>query len=255
MSLLPNIIFLHGWGQSAQVWHQQMTHFSPLTRTYAINLPGHGGACDVKQTQWITHLTQDVEHHINTHKQPTILVGWSLGGQIALALQAELQDKLAGLVLVSTTPTFRQQHDWLHGCSDEVWQGFEQASQQQTPKLMQRFFQMMLHGDKLSRKDMKNIAKVTINKGYPPTNQGLTTGLNLLSDLDNRACLGDIQLPTLVIHGAQDVIVPTKAGQYLAAHIPNTQLQIFEDCGHAPFLTHHVAFNQLLESWWKNLSM
>ncbi|MDQ6980196.1 MAG: alpha/beta fold hydrolase [Ghiorsea sp.] len=255
MTSLPNIIFLHGWGQSTQIWHQQITYFSPFTRTYTINLPGHGGAGDIKEPQWIAHLNQEIEYHINTHQQPTILVGWSLGGQIALTLQAALQDKLAGLVLVSTTPAFRQQNHWLHGCSDEVWQGFEQASQQQTPKLMQRFFQMMLHGDKLSRKEMQNIAKTAINKESPPTTQGLATGLNLLSDLDNRPFLGDIQLPTLVVHGAQDVIVPTKAGQYLAARIPNTQLQIFEDCGHAPFLTHHVAFNQLLESWWKNLSM
>ena len=248
----PIMIFLHGWGQSTQIWHQQIKHFSPLTRTYAINLLGHGGAPDMPQEEWTQHITDEI-NHISQGK-PVLLVGWSLGGQIALRIQQHI-NHLAGLVLISTTPCFRQQEDWSHGCSDEVWQGFEQASQQQTPKLMQRFFQMMLHGDKLGQKEIQYIAKTAINKENPPTNQGLATGLNLLSDLDNRAFLGDIQLPTLVVHGAQDVIVPIKAGQYLAAHIPNTQLQIFEDCGHAPFLTHHVAFNQLLESWWKNLSM
>ncbi|MCF6208837.1 MAG: alpha/beta fold hydrolase [Ghiorsea sp.] len=254
MTSLPNIIFLHGWGQSAQIWHHQTSYFSPLSRVYHVNLPGHGGACDIPQALWLEHLSQEIQHHIHTQQQPTILVGWSLGGQIALALQQQLNN-LAGLVLVSTTPTFRQQDDWQHGCSDEVWQGFSQAAGEQNPKLMQRFFQMMLHGDKLTRKDMQSIAKTSIDKQQPPSQQGLTAGLQLLSDLDVRTPLSGIQRPTLVVHGAQDVIVPTQAGQYLAAHIPHAQLQIFEDCGHAPFLTHHVAFNQLLEQWCKNLSM
>jgi len=254
MAKLPHIIFLHGWGQSAQIWHQQTKHFSPLTRSYAINLPGHGGSPDITTKAWLTHLQQEIQYHINTHNQPTMLVGWSLGGQIVIKLQQELKG-LSGLVLVSTTPRFRQHHDWMSGSSDEVWQGFSQAAETQNPKLMQRFFQMMLHGDKLSRHALRDIAKTAINKDNPPTAQALQAGLSYLSDLDLRQNLTSITCPTLVVHGQQDVIVPVAAGQYSAQQIPHAELQIFEDCGHAPFLTHHVAFNQLLESWWKNLSM
>ena len=253
MAKLPHIIFLHGWGQSAQIWHQQTQHFSPLTRSYAINLPGHGGSPDIATEAWLSHLQHEIQHHIDTHKQPAILVGWSLGGQIAIQLQQKLEG-LTGLVLVSTTPRFRQHHDWKHGCSDEIWQGFQQAASEQNPKLMQRFFHMMLHGDKLSRKDMQTIAKQAINKSFPPTTQALQTGLHFLSAFDFRHHLKAMALPTLVVHGQQDVIVPIEAGQYLAQHIPHAKLHIFEDCGHAPFLTHHIAFNQMVESWWKNIS-
>jgi pimeloyl-[acyl-carrier protein] methyl ester esterase len=254
MTTLPHIIFLHGWGQSVQIWHQQIKHFTSLTRVYAINLPGHGGSNDIAQDTWLAHLQDEIQHHIDTHRRPTILVAWSLGGQLALTLAQKLQG-LAGLALISTTPCFRQKSDWLHGCNDEVWQGFNQAANEQNPKLMQRFFQMMLHGDKLQRKAMQHIVKTAIDKHHPPTSQGLQTGLYFLSELDLRDTLQEIKLPTLVVHGAQDVIVPKDAGQYLATHIPQTQQQIFQDCGHAPFLTHHVAFNQLLESWWKHISV
>ncbi len=250
----PHIIFLHGWGQSVQVWKQQIKHLTPLTRAYAINLPGHGGASDIPQKNWFTHLTQEVQHHIDTHKQPTILVGWSLGGQIALEIHKNISG-LAGLALVSTTPSFRQQQDWNHGCNDDIWQGFNQATTEQNPKLMQRFFQMMLHGDQLNRKELQIIARKAIDKTNPPTTQGLQSGLSLLSSLDLRHTLYDISLPTLVVHGAQDIIVPIQAGQYLEEQIPQAELHVFEDCGHAPFLTHHTAFNQLLEQWCKNLSM
>lgn len=253
----PMMIFLHGWGQSAQIWHQQIKHFSPIAHTYAINLPGHGGAVDVfqgvkTQDDWMKHITDEI-NHISQGK-PVLLVGWSLGGQIVLSVQQHI-NHLAGLVLLSTTPCFRQQEDWSHGCNDEVWQGFSQTAQTQNPKLMQRFFQMMLYGDKLTRKAMQTIAKKAINKQQPPTQQGLQSGLNLLSSLDLRKNLARIAVPSLVVHGVQDVIVPAQAGEYLAANTTNSELHTFEDCGHAPFLTHHAAFNQQLEAWWKNLSM
>ncbi len=248
----PTIIFLHGWGQSAQIWYQQIKHFSPLARTYAINLPGHGGAPDVSQDEWTQHITSEI-NHISQDK-PVLLVGWSLGGEIALKIQQHIH-RLAGLILISTTPCFRQQKDWPHGCSDEVWRGFTQASQQQTPKLMQRFFQMMLHGDTLTRKAMQTFAREAINKQQPPTQQTLQTGLSLLSSLDLRETLARISVPSLVIHGMQDVIVPVHAGEYLARKITNAKLHIIQDCGHAPFLTHDVTFNQQMEAWWKNLSM
>jgi len=249
----PHIIFLHGWGQSVQIWHQQTNFFTSLMPTYAINLPGHGGASDMKQDIWLKHVTQAIQQRIDTHQQPTILVGWSLGGQIALKVHQDIVG-LTGLVLTATTPCFRQQNDWLHGCSDEIWQGFEQAATAQNPKLMQRFFQMMLHGDKLSRKDIQYIAKTAMDKTSPPSTQALQAGLHFLSKFDLRNTLKYMKLPTLVIHGAQDVIVPVAAGQHLAQHIPNAEQHIFQDCGHAPFLTHHAEFNRLLEQWWKNIS-
>ncbi|MDQ6983839.1 MAG: alpha/beta fold hydrolase, partial [Ghiorsea sp.] len=237
----PIMIFLHGWGQSAQIWHQQIKHFSLLTRTYAIHLPGHGGAPDIPQEEWTQHITDEI-NHISQGK-PVLLVGWSLGGQISLNIQQNL-DNMVGLGLISTTPCFRQQDDWFHGCSDEVWQGFSQAAKMQNPKLMQRFFHMMLHGDKLSRKDLQHIAQTAINKRNPPSTLGLQAGLSLLSSLDARDNLSDIKLPTFVAHGANDAIVPLQAGQYSSQFIPNSEIHTFEDCGHAPFLTHHAAFNQ-----------
>ncbi|MDX8381497.1 MAG: alpha/beta fold hydrolase [Ghiorsea sp.] len=251
---VPHFIFLHGWGQSAQIWHQQMHNYTCFEDASFINLPGHGGANESHQGDWLSHLTEQIQHDIDDHNQPSILIGWSLGGQIALAIETQLSD-LKGLVLISTTPSFRQSCNWSPGCSDEIWQSFSQAALSSTPKIMQRFFQMMMIGDNLSRTELQHMAKESINKETPPTPQALQTGLTLLSSIDLRSNLKKISLPTLIINGAQDVIVPLAAGQYLADHVPNAKIHVFQDCGHAPFLSHHVAFNQVLELWWKNLSM
>ena len=246
------LVFLHGWGQSEQVWYQQTTHFANQALT--INLPGHGGNNDTPAFQWVEYLTHQLEA---IEAENIILIGWSLGGQVAISLEKELRETkgISGLVLVSTTPCFRQKPNWDFGCSDDVWDAFLNSAETQNPKLMQRFFQTMLHGDILSRSERNSIAKDAVNRHHPPSPHGLKAGLELLSDLDLRDDMQHISIPTLVIHGQQDAIVPVHAGQFLVENISTSQLHIFQDCGHAPFLTHHAAFNLLLEQWWKNISM
>ena len=245
------LVFLHGWGQSSRVWYQQRHTFDG--NSHWLNLPGHGGGPGLESGQWLAYLAKEITAIADS--RPLILIGWSLGGQLAVALQQHIQTISRGLVLVSTTPAFRQRSDWPHGCSDEVWQGFSDAAMQQDSKLMQRFFQMMLHGDQLSRSDRNSIAREAIDKRQPPNFESLQHGLELLSSLDLRQELQDITVPTLIIHGQQDIIVPVEAGHYLAEHIPHSESHIFQECGHAPFLTHHAKFNQLLEQWCKKLSV
>ncbi|MDX8382500.1 MAG: alpha/beta fold hydrolase [Ghiorsea sp.] len=243
-----NIIALHGWAQSSQIWFQQ-----PFL--HSLNLPGHGG-CQLRESEdWLNHL--ETEILLLAKDKPFILMGWSLGGQLALAIEQRLRDAqhIKGLILVSSTPCFRQQHDWQHGCSNDIWQGFSQAAQQENTKLMSRFFQMMLHGDKLSRQERNQLAIQAINRHLKPSSAALTSGLSLLSTLDSRPSLQSITTPTLIIHGQQDAIVPIQAGEYLAQNIPSSQFHTFKDCGHAPFLSQHSKFNQLLESWCQNISM
>jgi len=250
----PNtkLVFLHGWGQSEQVWYQQTDYFAEQSLT--INLPGHGSRAEAPADQWIEQIVAELK---GIKLENIILVGWSLGGQLAIAVEKELRDKkrIFGLVLVSTTPCFRQKPDWDFGCSDDVWSAFQSSAETQDPKLMQRFFKTMLHGDILSRSERNSIAKDAVNRHHPPSTKSLKAGLELLSNVDSRQNIQKISIPTLVVHGQQDAIVPVQAGQFLADNINTSQLHILQDCGHAPFLTHHAAFNDLLEQWWKNISM
>jgi pimeloyl-[acyl-carrier protein] methyl ester esterase len=49
--------------------------------------------------------------------------------------------------------------------------------------------------------------------------------------------LGAIKVPTLVLHGERDGIIPVDAGRYLADRLPLGRFVGFEDTGHAPFLS------------------
>jgi pimeloyl-ACP methyl ester carboxylesterase len=58
-----------------------------------------------------------------------------------------------------------------------------------------------------------------------------------LYDVDLRPQLTSISLPTLIIHGERDAIVPVRAAEELAAHLSNHQLLILPGAGHVPTMT------------------
>lgn len=234
------IIFLHGWAQSRQIWYNQ---FEPFAGAIFLNLPGHGGAAELPAAQWLDHLREQLP------EEPVDLVGWSLGGMLAMQLAAAQPERVARLALVSTTPRFTAASDWPHGSGSELFAGFRDAVMTGTPKSLNRFFMLMLHGDAISRSDYNTIARAAVDRDKRISPAGLAEGLELLEQLDLRETVARIQQPTLVIHGDQDAIVPVGAGDWLAGELANARRERFSACGHAPFLTQAEQFNAILQTW------
>ncbi|ATX78465.1 carboxylesterase BioH (pimeloyl-CoA synthesis) [Mariprofundus aestuarium] len=235
------VVFLHGWAQSRQIWCNQLETFADAL---FLNLPGHGGAADFPADAWVETIVEQLPD------KPCHLVGWSLGGMLAMQIAAAFPERIASLALVSTTPRFRIGENWPFGSSSEVFNGFRMAVESASPKALNRFFALMLHGDELNRSDYNRLAKAAVDREKRVSEAGLKGGLELLEQLDLRELVKAIKQPTLVIHGEGDAIVPVEAGQWLADMIPNSQQQLFNTCGHAPFLTQEDKFNKTVQTWW-----
>ena len=238
------LVFLHGWGQSGCIWFQQRQAFPDAI---FINLPGHGGAADAPADQWLQIVADQLPD------APAVLVGWSLGGMLAMAIACRWPERIAALALIASTPSFRLRDGWAHGCDQVVFADFEKAAVSQSPKIMNRFFALMILGDGLSRSAYNALARQAVNRQCPTTAAGITTGLALLISIDLRDQLHGLSMPTLVMHGEQDAIVPFAAGLALVEALPDSRLQAFSHCGHAPFLTQPEAFNTSLYNWWQIL--
>jgi len=239
------LVFLHGWAQSRQIWFQQCDAFPDAL---FLNLPGHGAdnTAEISTYQWLDHLHAQLP-------DSCVLVGWSLGGMLALKLAVAFPQRIHALALISSTPCFRQQSDWSAGCDEQLFSAFEQALASQSPRILNRFFSLMLHGDKISRADYNRLAKLAVDRSHPASRQGLQQGLALLASLDTRTSIQQINRPTLLLHGQEDAIVSAESTDWLAKNIKNSQTHVFEHCGHAPFLTQPERFNTILNDWWTSL--
>jgi len=101
------MIFLHGLASNATRWHELMSNLDMNEKSYllAMDLRGHGHSMTYRKftrQDWCN----DIQALINTTNRPTILVGHSMGAQIALDYASQNQAHLQGLLLID--PVFPQ---------------------------------------------------------------------------------------------------------------------------------------------------
>jgi len=108
-SLQSPLVFIHGSGESSQVWRLQVAHFG-TSRAFAIDLPGHGERADTLPPQVSVLDYARVAHEIifqELHLNAPIIAGHSLGGAIALTMALEYASELGGLILIGTGARLR----------------------------------------------------------------------------------------------------------------------------------------------------
>ncbi|MDX8402290.1 MAG: alpha/beta fold hydrolase [Mariprofundaceae bacterium] len=236
-------VFLHGWGQSARIWAPLAARF-PGARF--LDLPGHGAAPSVPGEAWLDHIAEQLPD------TPLCLVGWSLGGILAMDLALAMPDRVRALVLVATTPRFCMAADWPHGCAPALFADFRRALEADDARLAERFFLLMLQGSGMSRAGMRALSRAVVDKARPPRPDALATGLAWLERRDLRAQIPRIRQPALVVHGRGDAIVPEGAGRWLAGHLPDGRLARIGG-GHAPFLAETDAFVHAVSTFLETL--
>jgi pimeloyl-[acyl-carrier protein] methyl ester esterase len=115
------------------------------------------------------------------------------------------------------------------------------------PGAMGEFFKRMFSEGELSGEQYQMMVKEIVIPGRQPAPEVALQGLDILAEADLRQLLPMIDIPVLLLHGSEDTICPCGASGYMAERIPNVSLDIFNGCGHAPFISRPGEFNQCLE--------
>jgi len=73
--------------------------------------------------------------------------------------------------------------------------------------------------------------------------------MRVIDGFDLTAAAATISVPTLVVHGTRDYIVPLSRAQELAALIPNSEMVVMEGAGHVPMMSSPEAVVSIIEKW------
>ena len=238
----PDLVLLHGWGLHGGVFDTLVPRLTPYFRVTRVDLPGHGRSRESAMPATLTELTALVAAAL---PQPTLLLGWSLGGLVAQRLALDFPTHLTGLVLSNTTPRFVSTTDWPQGMAPETLAEFAHSLSLDYRETLQLFLSLQVRGDEAARSTLRALRDSLFAHGEPDT-ASLATGLALLRDSDLRVESRRIAVPTLVLGGGYDRLTPPEAGAALAREIPGARLQIFPKSAHAPFLSHAPAFDAAL---------
>ena len=227
------LVLLHGWGMNLRVFDGLRAALVAQYRVTAIDLPGHGRSAwtaDASPQQQLAELAAILPHGAT-------LVGWSLGGQLALQLAGDPALAVRSLVLIATSPRFVRAVDWPHGLSAETLRQFATQLEVDAASSIADFLELQVRGS-LDAATVHSTLHSSLQQHGAADAQALSAGLALLEHNDLRELARRIDVPALVIAGQNDRVTPPQAAQALAQLMPQAQLLQLKRAGHAPFLSH-----------------
>jgi pimeloyl-[acyl-carrier protein] methyl ester esterase len=184
-----------------------------------------------------------LEAALSSRSEPWLLVGWSLGALLALRAALKLPALLRGLVLVSGTARMCADHDY-PGANPRALRTMQARLSRDPGRVLSDFAGACLapDGDETLRARYLDQARQ-----FPAAE--LTLGLDALAILDLRAQAATLAVPTLLVHGECDAIIPVESARALAAQAPGARLEILEHRGHALPLTAPLDLARLIRSF------
>ena len=233
----PALVMLHGWSMSSAVFSEAIEAFSSSFRVLAPDLRGHGES-EPGPGYRLADLADDVTAWLEqTVEDEVSLLGWSLGGQVALRMTGNLQKKVARVILQSTTPRFVAGDGWSAGLPAGQVKAMRRDLRRNYRKAMGDFFSRQFEEGEMSQERFWRVVDFAVRAGRLPPDEVALETLDTLAQADLRAELSQIDAPVLVVHGEMDRIIPFAAGAYLAEQLPFARLAALPGAGHAPFLS------------------
>ncbi|MEJ2199880.1 MAG: alpha/beta fold hydrolase [Desulfuromonadaceae bacterium] len=231
------LVMLHGWAMASAVFAPALEALSGEFRVLAPDLRGHG-ASDPGRGYSFADFAEDLSYWLDAlGLQRPHLLGWSMGGQIALELCRSRPARIDRLLLVSSTPRFAAADGWPHGLPPGQVRNMSRTLSRDHRAALERFYQRLFVGETAAAEGAAQLFRqVDQNSGLPAAATALAA-LETLANTDQRSLLGDIFRPTLITHGEEDVIVPVTAGAFLAEAIAGARLLRLPGLSHAPFLS------------------
>ena len=245
------IVFHHGWPLSSDDWDTQMLFFlANGYRVVAHDRRGHGRSAQVSDGHDMAHYAADaaaVADHLDLRN--AVHIGHSTGGGEVAAYVARHgipAGRVAKAVLVSAVPPIMLKTDrYPGGLPIDVFDGLRAGLAANRAQFFRDVAAGPFYG--FNRPDAKVDEGVIDNwwrQGMMGSAKAHYEGIKAFSETDQTDDLKAITVPTLVLHGDDDQIVPYKnAGVLQAEILPNATLKIYEGFPHGMLTTHADILN------------
>ncbi len=160
-------------------------------------------------------------------ERPTIM-GLSFGGAVALELATEISEAINSLVLTGIASNFGHRM-----ATDLVLHALEHYPLPQNSPMINQFFNLLHAG----KPDSRSFADLIVQRCWTTDQMVMVRRLRALAAFDVSDRLWQISVPTLVVAGTRDVIVPSDRQINLARSLTTSSYRQLEGAGHIGFLT------------------
>jgi non-heme chloroperoxidase len=239
------ILFLHGWPGSYKLFEYQFDQLPKFGyRCIGIDTRGFGNSDKPFSGYGYDRLADDVRGVIDALDLHDItLAGHSTGGAIALRYMARhLGYGVSKLALfAAAAPSLIKRKNFNYGLDLEVVEQIIKDTESDRPKMLTGFGDIFFY-QYITKAFSEWFFQLGLEAAGWATAAVANTWINEVLFYD----LGVISVPTLIIHGIHDKVVPFALGQIQNQYISNSRLIPFEFSGHASFYDQKDKFNEEL---------
>lgn len=251
------VILIHGWPLSHRMWEYQLEEIvNAGFRCITYDRRGFGESDKPWRKYDYDTLASDLNnliHHLSL--TDSIIVGFSMGGgEVARFIGNYGTNKISKAALISAVPPFMlKTSDNPEGLEKEVFEGFKQNIREDRAGFLagfgDKFVNYSDNKEKIS-KDQVHLNWSIACKASPKATIDCVDSFGLT---DFREDLKKFDVPTLVVHGDADQIVPIEIGGKKSKDlISNAIYEAIQDAPHGLVFTHKKEFNKILIDFLKS---
>lgn len=245
------VLFVHGLAGCWRNWLENLPHFGKRCRAIALDLPGFG---DSPMPEWpismpaYGRLIHDFCDELGIERVAA-LVGNSMGGFVGTEAVLDRPERFERLVLVSAAGI---------SLAEAKGRRFTAAAQTikaaapylaNTAMLTRPLGRRLAFGWVMGRPEKLRPELLSEQLRPGLGSDGLVDSMAAMVGYDTRPRLAEIAIPTLIVWGLNDRVVPVEAALGYHRLIPRSRLEIFERTGHVPQLERPLRFNALLDEF------
>jgi pimeloyl-ACP methyl ester carboxylesterase len=248
----PPIVFVHGLGGVWQNWLLNIPAFMGSHRVIAPDLPGFGESPMPRETISIKGYARIVDGLLEAlGVSSAVVVGNSMGGFVSAELAIAFPERVERLALVSAAGLsieYARREPLLVGA--RLWAGTATRAGARGRSVITRPRMRRLGLQTIVRYPERLSPELTFELTRGAGTPGFVPALDALLSYGFRDQLARIEVPTLVVWGRNDMLVPRgDARDYVRLIGANARREMFEDTGHLSMVERPSRFNRLLAAF------
>jgi 3-oxoadipate enol-lactonase len=222
------LLLINGLGTSSHLWHRSRPVLANKYHTIALDNRGVGRSDVPAGIYSIASMAADANAVLDAARVGTAhVLGVSLGGMIAQEFALLYPQRVRSLILGCTTAG---ELTGPHSVPPEPGVLPALMRRSASAEESNETFRPLLYDGSTPRERVDEDMAIRVR--WYPTAQGYMGQLQGVSGWDSYSRLGDIRVPTLVIHGENDRLIPCANGRILAGRIAGAQLALIPEAGH-----------------------
>jgi 3-oxoadipate enol-lactonase len=239
------LIFIHGYPLNKTLWEAQLQALSTTARVIAPDLRGHGGSEPVQGTYTMRSMAKDIKELIENLniEQPVVLCGLSMGGYICFEYIRNYPNMVKGMILAATRATADSIEVKVNR-EEAVAIALEKGSLAIANMMLPKMLAPATYTQKPAL--VERVRNIMVNT----STQAIVGDLRgMLNREDSTSLLKEINIPVLIMHGAEDQLIPISEVDLMKKRIKNAKLEILPQAGHLLNIEQPDLFNQAVRNF------